>query len=121
MKTTPENQTDDGSPSGAAPCSALRELLENLEEWGEHFREQQHGATLTLLRARKTITDQAARIDELLHALEAKGICPKCNGDGYVVKIVRGPHSQAGVAEDCECQSPQNAEPMRGDKETNLK
>jgi hypothetical protein len=36
--------------------------VENLQEWGEHFREQQHGATLTILRARRTIIDQSARI-----------------------------------------------------------
>jgi hypothetical protein len=57
------------------------ELLENLEAWGEHFREMQHGATLTILRARKTICDQSARIawlgnqweetKELLHAVGA--------------------------------------------------
>ena len=35
--------------------------------------------------------------------------CSKCGGDGYVVRIVRGPESQAGIAEDCECVSRQNA------------
>jgi len=43
-----------------------RELIDNLQEWGEEFREKQHGATLTILRARKTILDQSAKI----HGLE---------------------------------------------------
>ena len=43
----------------------ITELLENLEAWGEEFRTNQHGATLTILRARKTIADQAAMIAQL--------------------------------------------------------
>ena len=46
-----------------------RELIDNLQEWGEDFREKQHGATLTILRARKTILDQSARIYELEEVL----------------------------------------------------
>ena len=46
-----------------------RELIDNLQEWGEHFRNKQHGATLTILRARKTILDQSARIHELEEVL----------------------------------------------------
>ena len=48
-----------------------RELIDNLQEWGEHFREMQHGATLTILRARKTILDQSALIHELKDAIKA--------------------------------------------------
>lgn len=44
-------------------------LIENLEEWADHFRNKQHGATLSILRAKKTITDQAARIEQLEDAL----------------------------------------------------
>jgi hypothetical protein len=76
-KDSPEQVTGEGCPG--ASCSASSELLENLGEWGEHFREKQHGATLTILRARKTIIDQSARIawlenqweetKELLHAV----------------------------------------------------
>jgi hypothetical protein len=46
--------------SGATCSASCSELLENLEEWGEHFREMQHGATLSILRAKKTIQDLAA-------------------------------------------------------------
>jgi len=46
-----------------------RELIDNLQEWGEEFRKKQHGATLTILRARKTILDQSARIYELEEVL----------------------------------------------------
>lgn len=73
------NTLEGGCPP--ATCSPSSELLENLEEWGEHFREKQHGVTLTILRARKTISDQSARIawlenqweetKELLHAVGA--------------------------------------------------
>ena len=67
MKT---NQTDErAAVAPATACSASSELLENLQEWGEHFREKQHGATLTILRARKTILDQCARIDALEEVL----------------------------------------------------
>lgn len=34
-----------------------RELLGNLQEWGEHFRSEQHGVTLTILRAKKMLSD----------------------------------------------------------------
>jgi len=50
----------------------FRELIDNLQEWGEHFREKQHGATLTMLRARKTILDQSARIAELEDELNSR-------------------------------------------------
>jgi len=60
-----ERERDAICPSDSTACSASSELIENLGEWGEHFREKQHGATLTILRARKTILDQTARIDAL--------------------------------------------------------
>ena len=46
-----------------------KELLENLEAWGEEFRSNQHGATLTILRAKKTIADQVALIAQLKTAI----------------------------------------------------
>lgn len=54
----------------SANCSALADLLANLDEWAEHFRQERHGAVLTILRAKKTISDQASRIGELLGAIE---------------------------------------------------
>jgi superfamily II DNA helicase RecQ len=47
----------------------MAELVENLQKWGEHFREKQHGVTLTILRARRTIIDQSVRIDLLEEVL----------------------------------------------------
>lgn len=55
----------------------IKELLENLEAWGEEFRATQHGATLTILRAKKTIMDQAARIAQM-----NKPTIPRCTGCG---------------------------------------
>jgi hypothetical protein len=70
---TNTNDTEAKQPASAGchptTCSASSELLENLQEWGEHFREKQHGATLTILRARRTILDQGARIDALEEVL----------------------------------------------------
>lgn len=43
----------------------FEELLGNLEEWGEHFREQQHSVTLSILRSKRILKDQAERIEEL--------------------------------------------------------
>ena len=63
-----ENQTHGGSPSRSASCSASSDLIENLAEWGEYFREKQHGATLTILRAKKTILDQQKEIQRLHEA-----------------------------------------------------
>ena len=48
-----------------AADSELLALLENLDGWGQHFREKQHGVTLSILRAKKTLSDQAARIGKL--------------------------------------------------------
>lgn len=48
----------------APTCSALSDLVENLAAWGEHFREERHGATLTLLRAKKTLTDMTSLLNE---------------------------------------------------------
>lgn len=58
------------------------------------------GVTLSNWISRKQI--------ELSEQNRPPATCSKCGGDGYVVKIIRGPESQAGVAEDCECQSSQN-------------
>lgn len=58
------NQHEPGSGCSTPSCSALSDLVANLEEWGEHFREKQHGATLTILRAKKTIADLAELLNE---------------------------------------------------------
>jgi hypothetical protein len=69
----PKPETSDEQESGSAlrdaACSASSELIENLWEWGEYFRENQHGATLTILRARKMISDQSSRIEALEEVL----------------------------------------------------
>lgn len=45
------------------------ELIDNLQAWGEHFRDKQHAATPTIFRAREIILDQSARIYELEEVL----------------------------------------------------
>ena len=42
-----------------------KELVENLEEWAEEFRQSQHGATLTVLRVLRKIKDAKATLDKL--------------------------------------------------------
>jgi hypothetical protein len=45
------------------------ELLDNLEAWGNHFRDKQHGVTLTILRAKNVIRDQNERIETIAEML----------------------------------------------------
>ena len=40
------------------------ELIENLDEWADHFRQDQHGVTLSLLRAIRAINEMQKRIGE---------------------------------------------------------
>ena len=57
----------------------IRELLENMDAWSDHFRHSQHGATLTMIRARQTVRELAERVTwleaqweetkQLLHAV----------------------------------------------------
>lgn len=42
-----------------------RELVENLEEWANEFRQSQHGATLTVLRVLRKIHDAKDALEKL--------------------------------------------------------
>ena len=53
------------------PCSARNEVLDALEEWGQHFLETRNPAGLVVLRAKAMIKDQADRIGEMLAALDS--------------------------------------------------
>lgn len=70
MNKPETDETPQKAGCSSANCSALADLLANLDEWAEHFRQERHGAVLTILRAKKTISDQASRIGELLGAIE---------------------------------------------------
>jgi len=95
-------QTENGHGLPARPCSEIpwaeelgwgdsppkppqpkqkeiRDLLENMDAWSDHFRHSQHGATLTMLRAKHTVRELAERVEwletqweetkQLLHAV----------------------------------------------------
>ena len=51
------------------------ELLQCLEDWGQHFLETQNPAGLAVLRATTTIKDQSDRIGELMEAVEDGNKC----------------------------------------------
>lgn len=53
----------------------INELLDALEEWGDHFLETRNPAGLAVLRAKSTIKDQSDRIGELLEAVERGNEC----------------------------------------------
>ena len=42
-----------------------KELVENLEEWANEFRQSQHGATLTILRVLRKIRDAKDALEKL--------------------------------------------------------
>lgn len=67
------NNAGEGRPDAA--CSALADLLGNLDEWATHYRELGSPVTLSILRARKTLADQSDRIGELLQAVERGNQC----------------------------------------------
>jgi len=73
------NTTEHAKAVSSTDLLGLPELLGNMDEWTEHFRHNQHGATLTMLRAKQTIRGLANRAKwletqweetkELLHAV----------------------------------------------------
>jgi len=70
--------TTDFLPSDGSSCSASSELLGNLESWADEFRSNQHGATLSILRAIRRIKDlerdvkEARGVAEIYRTIDAR-------------------------------------------------
>ena len=125
----PTNETRTDAPSGAPPCSEssienppaytalwYADRIIELERERDALRDSL--TLMTTLAARHvpckpgckcTLQVWISQARSVLEKWPVSTVCKKCGGDGYVVKIVSGAESQAGVAEDCSCVSSQNA------------